>query len=1394
MYLRRAAALLVVLGSVCVLSPRPSAQLASLVVTLTAPPAGSTVTGTTIVRAQVTIVGALTVSNVQFKVDGNPIGAPDSTAPYSIEWDTKTASNGIHTLTACARDLLGVVWDSEPVQVTVFNDLTPPTVAIASPASGASLRGTITLDATAADNVGVSGVQFRLDGANLGAEDTTAPYSIPWSTATAANGSHTLTAIARDAAGNTTTASSVAVVVDNAAPAVAVTAPAAGSGVRGSVTITADASDNIAVLGVRFLVDGVPLGAEDLTSPYSVGWDTIAAGNGAHTLTAVARDAAGNVTTSGGVAVTVDNAAPSVSVTSPATGATVSGSITATASASDNVAVAGVQFMVDGAAIGAEDTAAPYSADWNTNTASNGTHTLTAIARDTVGNLTTSVAVSVTVSNDTTPPTVAITAPPGGASVDATVVVTAGASDNVGVAGVQFLLDGAMLGIEDTVEPYSIEWDTRTASNGAHALTAVARDAAGNLKTSATVTVTVTNDTTPPTVAITAPANGATVSATVSIVATASDNGAVAGVQFFVDGAAHGPEDVSAPYEVSWNTVTAAEGSHTLTARARDAAGHTTTSGPVTVTVTNSQTETTTRLEDNSSAIAYTTATPWVLGYTGGFAWSGGTASLGFAVGQRATLTFNGIGVKWIGFRGPQTGIANVYLDGALVATIDAYNATQITQVVMYTATGLVDGPHTLAIEVTRTKNDAATDYYVVVDAFDVTTNGAPSSDTTPPVTDVTAPASGATVSGMVPITASASDNVAVSGVRFYINGTQVGAEDTASPYEMTWNSNAVANGSHTLTTVARDAAGNTATSAPVTVTVSNAPPPPPPPGASATRIEDTHESITYVAGTAGPGQPPDWFHGSRSRVWSDATATFNRSAGARATVAFNGTGISWISFRSFWAGIARVYVDGTFVSEIDLFLPRCTPEQKLQGCIDEDDEAIAFTASGLPAGPHTLTIEVTGTRNPAAEDNAVVVDAFDIAPPGPVPVTGTRIEEASNATFTGAWSQGDTTGAWSGGTAAISDTAGARATMTFTGTEFRWVGRRGPQGGIARVFLDGALQAEVDQYFATNVQAVVYTATGLAPGSHTLTIEVTTLKHKLSTGTVTVVDAIDARTRFEERDAAVTFAGVWAQENMARPWSGQAPNTGGGTAARSSTAGARAEFAFNGTEVRFIGMRWAAAGIVDISIDGVFVESVDLYSPTEQVRATVFTATGLTPGPHTLRIEVTGQRNPASGGTFVFVDAFDVVVSQPAPVITRVQQTDPAVSLTPPPDAEGWSTSTPSNYFSGRTVALATSAGSRATFTFTGTTVRWIGQRRRDAGMARVYVDGVLVGTVDLWTPIQDEYQAAVFSATGLSAGTHTLTIEVSGTKRGGPTCAPGPEPACSSGYLVIIDAFEIY
>ena len=189
-----------------------------------------------------------------------------------------------------------------------------------------------------------------------------------------------------------------------------------------------------------------------------------------------------------------DTEAPSTSITSPSNGATVSGTATVSASASDNVGVTRVELFVDGA-LASTDTSSPYSFSWDTTASSNGAHALTSKAYDAAGNSSTSAAINVTVSNtitDTQAPSTSITSPANGATVSAIVTVNASASDNVGVTRVEFYVDDS-LASTDTTASYSYSWNTTTVTNGTHTLSTKAFDAAGNAGTSATISVTVNN-------------------------------------------------------------------------------------------------------------------------------------------------------------------------------------------------------------------------------------------------------------------------------------------------------------------------------------------------------------------------------------------------------------------------------------------------------------------------------------------------------------------------------------------------------------------------------------------------------------------------------------------------------------------------------------------------------------------------------------------------------------------------------------------------------------------------------------------------------------------------------------------------------------------------------------
>jgi PKD repeat protein len=181
-------------------------------------------------------------------------------------------------------------------------DTTPPTVS----ASESGTSGTITLSASASDNVGVTKVEFYVDSV-LEGTDTTSPYSMTLDSTTLSNASHSLTAKAYDAAGNVGTSSAVSFTINNSTPdTTPPTVSAAESGTNGTITLSATASDNVGVTKVEFYVDSVLQGT-DTTSPYSMTLDSTTLSNASHSLTAKAYDAANNVGTSSAVSFTINN-------------------------------------------------------------------------------------------------------------------------------------------------------------------------------------------------------------------------------------------------------------------------------------------------------------------------------------------------------------------------------------------------------------------------------------------------------------------------------------------------------------------------------------------------------------------------------------------------------------------------------------------------------------------------------------------------------------------------------------------------------------------------------------------------------------------------------------------------------------------------------------------------------------------------------------------------------------------------------------------------------------------------------------------------------------------------------------------------------------------------------
>lgn len=252
---------------------------------------------------------------VYYKADSstqpfNGTGASEGVSPIDVHNLTSTTITGLDSAHAyyfavTAYNTAGV--ESAFSTIVTITESVAPSVSLISPSNNATVSGTVSVTANSFDNVGVTKVEFYVN-STLKATDTSTPFLYSWDTSALAAGTYTLTAKAYDAVGNVGQSNNIAVKVvkDTTPPTVSLTAPSNNATVNGTVTVSASASDNIGVTKVEFYVDGT-LRAAVNTVPYKYYWNSIAAGNGSHTLSVKAYDVTDNVSTSNLVTVMVSN-------------------------------------------------------------------------------------------------------------------------------------------------------------------------------------------------------------------------------------------------------------------------------------------------------------------------------------------------------------------------------------------------------------------------------------------------------------------------------------------------------------------------------------------------------------------------------------------------------------------------------------------------------------------------------------------------------------------------------------------------------------------------------------------------------------------------------------------------------------------------------------------------------------------------------------------------------------------------------------------------------------------------------------------------------------------------------------------------------------------------------
>lgn len=465
-----------------------------------------------------------------------------------------------------------------------------------------------------------------------------------------------------------------------------------------------------------------------------------------------------------------DTRGPQVSSISPASGTSAKGSLAASATVSDvEGTVESVTFQLNSTNV-CVFAAPPYVCSIDTTRFPDGAATFAVAATDNSGN-TTTVQNSFTIANaDTVKPVVSLTSPAPGTLVDGIVTVSFSASDDVGVSSIVVTAGGAVL-CSVAGSATSCPWDTGKLPDGPVQVSVTARDAAGNAQTASATVVVAHPDLVPPSVAILAPSEGATVKGPVVIAFNVTDNVGVTSTVVAANGATlcsvAGPASAC-----SWNTSLAANGAYTITVTASDAAGNVR-AGSLKVTVANPSADTT------RPAVAIL------------------APGVGAAVTGTVRIAFSAT---------DDTGVTAITVTvGAQTICSVAGSATAC----YWTSPQTPNGPAAITVSA----RDAAGNTAVATRAVTVR-NG----DFTAPTVAITSPAAAAKLSGTVAVSFKATDAVGVTGITVAA-GTVALCSLPGAATSCVWDTTKTPNGSYILSVSARDAAGNSRTaSLPVTV------------------------------------------------------------------------------------------------------------------------------------------------------------------------------------------------------------------------------------------------------------------------------------------------------------------------------------------------------------------------------------------------------------------------------------------------------------------------------------------------------------------------------------------------------------------------------------------------
>jgi hypothetical protein len=509
---------------------------------------------------------------------------------------------------------------------------------------------------------------------------------------------------------------------------------------------------------------------------------------------------------------------------------------------------------------------------------------------------------------------------------------------------------------------------------------------------------------------------------------------------------------------------------------------------------------------------------------------------------------------------------------------------------------------------------------------------------------------------------------------------------------------------------------------------------------------QDTSSSISFS------GSWTSWADAAHS----GASVRYANTTGASASLTFTGSSVALVYVAQFNTGIATVSIDGTPVDQLDTY----SAAQQLQ-------RQKTYT---VPAGMHTVSVAVSGNKNASSSGTYVVFDAFIVSAAPPAVDVGTHQDTSSSVNFSGSWTSW-ANAAHSGGSVKHSNVTGASASLTFTGSALTLVYVAQSNTGIATVSIDGTPADQLDTYSAA--QAFQRQKTyAMSAGTHTVSVAVSGNKNASSSATYVVFDAFIVSTAppavgvgtYQDTSSSVNFNGTWTS------WANAAHS--GGSVKHSNVTGASAGLTFTGSSLTLVYVAQSNTGIATVSIDGTPVDQLDTYSGAQAFQRQKTYST--TAGTHTVTVSVSGNKNASSSATYIVFDAF--VVSNAPPAFGPGTYEDTSSALNFSGSWTNWANAA----HSGGSVKHSNVPGASVSINVTGggsVTLVYVAQS--NTGIATVLIDTSTVDQLDTYSATQNFQRQKTYA---IPAGTHTVTVAVSGNKN-----------ASSSAAYVVFDAFIV-